>query len=773
MCTSFKLKSHIFRSLKDDQLLVDHLLGVQKIAVETAKYNGINDEEIINVIKIVTLCHDFGKASSYFQDYLEDKYNGELKQHGEISAYFTYYMLPEEWKLIGFICVKRHHGNIDIDKIFFVPSDEENLVKISENIRTNKEELFNIYNRNIDDFFEKMKNGDLIKEVKSSYRKRNSLVKKKSITEQENEFIWLQYIWSLLLTGDKTQLIRGTTFENKNIFNEGLTRKYKDKVRNELIKKSPDIEKTYLFNVRDDIYNTVINSIDDLDLSTQRIFSINVPTGTGKTIAVYGAAFRLSEKIYKEMEIMPNIIYNIPFMSVIDQNYDVLEDIIKSNGLNKYNIPSDLILKHHSMSPIKYIDSEEKEYRNYDARFLMENWQSTIITTTFVQLFNTVFKSGLNGIMHRFHKLSGSIIILDEVQAVPPEYYPIIEDLFRILSDKFNCFIITVTATKPLFLEGRELVTNNKEIFDNMNRIIIENHTKEELRLDDFQSIVQDDIERNNDKSFLIIVNTVKSALKVYEYLKEAIVNNRKILYLSTEIIPTRRLEIIKEIKRGNEKYILVSTQLIEAGVDLDFDIVYRDLAPMDCINQSAGRANRNAINGKGIVKIYRIKNDNDKYFGSYVYSPALLDATLKILEDKTVIQEDELWDINNAYFKKLKQATNNKSLEKYNEYCEQIKALKLQEIRKFELIKENENKIDIIIRYNDEVDGCINIIENTNEYDEQEIINAWRELNKYRISINKNEVIGMYYEIKGSNFMNLNDYDKDKGVIRKNTHCI
>lgn len=193
----------------------------------------------------------------------------------------------------------------------------------------------------------------------------------------------------------------------------------------------------------------------------------------------------------------------------------------------------------------------------------------------------------------------------------------------------------------------------------------------------------------------------------------------------------------------------------------------------MDCINQSAGRANRNAINGKGIVKIYRIKNDNGKYFGAFVYSPALLEATLNILENKIVIEENELWDINNAYFEKLKEATNNKSLEKYNEYCEEIKALKLQEIRKFELIKENENKIDVIIRYNDEVEECINIIENINKYEEQEIINAWRKLNKYRISINRSEIIGMYHEIKGSNFMNLDDYDKNKGVIRKNTHYI
>ena len=178
-----------------------------------------------------------------------------------------------------------------------------------------------------------------------------------------------------------------------------------------------------MFNIREEIYDSAISSINSLDIEKDRKLSINVPTGTGKTISVYGAAFRLSERLIEEKGIVPNIIYNIPFMSVIDQNYDVLEEILTANEVDT---STDLILKHHSMSPIEYTDHEEKEYKNYDARFLVENWQSTVITTTFVQLFNSIFKSGVNSIMHRFNKLAGSIIILDEVQAVPTKYYPII-----------------------------------------------------------------------------------------------------------------------------------------------------------------------------------------------------------------------------------------------------------------------------------------------------------------------------------------------------------
>lgn len=770
MCTSFKLKSHIYEN-KSSQLLVEHLRGVARIAKETSQLNGIDDKEIMNVIEILGLCHDFGKASSYFQKYLEGKYNGDLKKHGEISAYFTYYMLPERWKLIGFICVKRHHGNIDIENnSFFATENEEVLKEISKDIKSNIEELKLIYKCDLEKFFSKMGDGTLIKEVKLAFIKRTSTMKRKTIKEQQQEFMWLQYLWSLLLTGDKTQLITGKTFKNIQGLSERFTLNYKNNIRKSLIERIPGIEKSPLFNIREEIYDSTISSINSLDIEKDRKLSINVPTGTGKTIAVYGAAFRLSERLIEEKGIVPNIIYNIPFMSVIDQNYDVLEEILTANEVD---ISTDLILKYHSMSPIEYKDYEEKEYKNYDARFLVENWQSTVITTTFVQLFNSIFKSGVNSIVHRFHKLAGSIVILDEVQAVPTKYYPIIEDLFNILCDNFNCYIITVTATKPLFLEGKELVINNHIIFKEMNRIIFENNTHIPLYLNEFKEVVLDDIKHNNDKSILIILNTVKSTLDVFDYLKAELGESRKIIYLSTEIIPKVRLEIIKEIKDSKDKYILISTQLIEAGVDLDFDIVYRDIAPMDCINQSSGRANRNGAKGTGIVKLYKLMNNNNKIFAFFVYSNSLLEATLTILKDKRVIEENELWEINNEYFAKVKEVTDNHSLEEYKTYCEYIKNLRLQDIRKFELIEENKNKIDVIIRYNDEVEKYINIIENSKDYCEQDVINGWRGLNKYKIAVNKEVVKDMVYEIKGSNFLNGLDYDKNRGIIRRSSVII
>lgn len=764
MYTSFKLLSHVFDDAnKDDQLLTDHLNGVTEIALMTAKDKGIKDNTVLNVIKTIGMCHDFGKGSTYFQDYIKGKKSSKLKQHGEISAYFTYYMLPEEWKLIGYMCVKRHHGNIDRgDGAFFTCEDKEAMKAIAESLKENKSELEAIYNINLDDFFNKIADESIFYDVEDAcYEKYED---EHSTKDYESEFVWIEYMWSLLLTADKTQLIRGNAYSNMCFFDEKIIKSYVGDLRDKAINKNPDIVNSFIFNVRNNIYDEVINSIDSLDISSERILSINVPTGTGKTLSVYGAAFKLANRVYNEQNIKMNIIYSVPFTSVIDQNFFVLEEVLKSNNIN---ISSDMLLKHHSMTPLNYKDNEEKEFKNYDARFLVENWQSTIITTTFVQLFNTIFKSGINSITQRFNRLAGSIIILDEVQAVPPKYYKIIEDIFRILCEKFNCFIISVTATKPLFLSGSELVEDNEKIFKSLNRINFEVNIDRGITIEEFEDNLESDINNNGDKSFLIILNTVKSTKTVYKYLREKYDGKRKVLYLSTEVLPIIRLEIIKKIKESNEKLILVSTQLVEAGVDIDFDIVYRDIAPIDCINQSAGRANRNGLSKKGIVKLVKLVNDKERLFASSVYASTLIEATENIIKDKHNISESEIFDINNKYYKELARITKGKEQSEYNKYCEYIKNLNFEKIRGFELINKLNNKVDLFVLYDETAKKLFDIIKSDCEY--QELANAWRGLNQYRISVNKDLVDDICEKegqlIKGFMFLDKEYYSYEDGI--------
>jgi CRISPR-associated endonuclease/helicase Cas3 len=345
MCFSFRIRSHVKdgESYENGQLLADHLTGVRDIALATTRMHGVIGE-IEEIIELICMCHDFGKASSYFQRHLKDEYHGDLRRHGEISAYFTYYMLPEKWRLIGFICVKKHHGNLEPDATFFDISNVENLKRIAEDIENNKEELKHIYGKDISEFFE------LIKDSKFLRRPLKDFIKKNNKFTNE-DWIWLQYLWSLLLTGDKTQLIRGKAYINKACLDESIIKRYQEKIKSELVKRNPLIEKTELFRIRNSIYEEIIESINNLNLDKSRILSINVPTGTGKTLGVYGGAFRLAERIINEKPgQLPSVIYNLPFTSVIDQNYEVLENILDESQIEKYD---SFILKHHSLSELK------------------------------------------------------------------------------------------------------------------------------------------------------------------------------------------------------------------------------------------------------------------------------------------------------------------------------------------------------------------------------------------------------------------------------------
>ncbi len=774
---SFNLLSHDKEAFTGcGQKLVDHLRGVYDIAEKTSKSHGIDNEEILEVIRIISYTHDFGKASTYFQNYLVNKVKSQYTRHGEISAYLAFYLLPEKWKLIGFMCVKKHHGNLEPENTFFSTENKDVLYNIALSVKENLSELKMIYSWDIEGFFKALESEKLLNEVKKRYYQPFSF----------EEYIWYLYLWSLLLTGDKTQLIRkGKSYLPEVKLKSKYVENYKSKIRRKLINKYPEIVNSEIFEIRETIFKEISESIDRIDLVKDKRLSITVPTGTGKTLSVYNASIKLLNRIRnenvngrKDNIILPQIIYCLPFTSVIDQNYDVFCDVLKKNYSILYE---DIIIKHHSLSPIKYKSTEEIEYKNYDAIFNIENWQSNIVVTTFIQLLNSVFKPGINGINHRFHRLAGSVIVLDEVQAIPPQYYKMIEKVFDYLCEYFNCYIILVTATKPVLFDTKPLVREHNFKLD---RIQLENYIENTVTLEELCNIVKIDIEANSEKSFLVILNTIKSSQFVYKELKEwnikaSIKEPTEIIYLSTSIIPKERKEIIDIIsKNRNKKYIVISTQLIEAGVDIDFDIVYRDFAPLDCIVQTCGRANRNGLEEKGIVKLFKIKdNETDKYFANYIYNESLLFITDDIIKEHKTINERVFSDLVENYFKQIREEIATENIEaKYEDFIENIKKYRFKEIRNsFNLISKDTEKIDVIILLDDTAMDSYKIISNKNN-DIQEIQNAWRTLNQYRISVDKKKYDKLPTSFRGENESGVCFLDKkyyEKRVGPKDIGCL
>lgn len=579
MSYSYKLKSH------PTQSLYDHITGVRDIALKTHKYHTIKPE-IDDFIEVVCMCHDFGKGTTYFQRYLENDFRGIEKDHGPISAMFTYWMLPDKWKHLGFLIVKKHHGDINN------ASDECRIDEVS---------------------------------------------------------------WD---------------FKNQ-------------------------------------IKDILDNTIDELNQIYDKYLE-------GKNIEAF---------------------------------LNWLEDESNLKSIKK--------------------EFRKKKYNIYDARFCFENWQSKIISTTFVQLLNTIFKIGKNSIVNRFHRLANSVIILDEVQAIDDKYYKIISEFISIMARQYNCYIILVTATMPMLLDTIDLIEDKEKYFRKLNRINIINNSESEITLDEFEDIVLEDILENKDKSFLIVLNTVKSSKNIYKYLKEN--TDRDIIYLSTEIYPKLRLEKINKIKNRNKKYVVVSTQLIEAGVDIDMDIVYRDFSTLDSINQTAGRANRNGVGGKGIVKLYKIV-DNDRRICNYIYPRYLLNATEEVLDGKYIIEEKDIYDCNKEYFLKVKNRLSNDTSD---ELLDLIPKLQFKKFRdKFELIENDEfRRVDIIVNADNITSSIIQQLENDNEIDNIDLKNKFRILRQYTVSVSRkemseiNDIDIIKYSIK---YINKEDYSEKEGIIRQ-----
>lgn len=679
--------------------LKEHLNNVEILGMNRYySYKTIwsKDKDVEETLKWILRTHDYGKATPYFQEYITDTKNEKykkspyksLKAHGEFSALWTYYFVKkivknEKMALIAYMVVKRHHGflqNFEKGNFSILDILDKELLPLWNNEFSYK--YFEIEDEKDDflSFQKELKGLKLSKKIKEMKKNLN-----------EDDFLLCNYLFSLLISSDKGEAIfynKGEEFdkleeikESKVKLDKGLVDKYK-KVK--FGENNGGID-----DIRERAYNEVEKNIMKLDLEKDRILSINLPTGTGKTLAVYNGALKLRERLGNNNK----IIYTLPFTSIIDQNHSILEEILGDG-----NIGSEILIKHHYLSP--------KTYNNegYDiSKYLIESWESEIVVTTFVQLLNSIF-TNMNKQLIKFNTFINSIIILDEVQSIPYKYWKAVRSVLKNMSEKLECYIILVTATMPLLFnedEVVELVPTKKDYFKSLNRIKLDvSLLKKNITMDELKEISYKEIRENYKKNFLFVFNTIKSSLAYYEGVAEEF-SEREIIYLSSNVTPKERLERITRIKK-KKNIIVVSTQMVEAGVDIDLDIVYRDFGPLDSINQVAGRCNRNNIGeGQGGVKIFSLVDDNGKRYYSYVYKEDILrDKTLKALADfDEIIEEKYFYNLSNSYFKYI---NSSKSDDRSDEILDAISGLMYEDID-LKLIDMNYPVENLFIQLDDE----------------------------------------------------------------------
>jgi CRISPR-associated endonuclease/helicase Cas3 len=725
---SFRLKSH------PDKRLVDHLRRVGQLSRKTVtdKSLNIDDKDILtDAAYLIGVTHDLGKATSFFQEYIIEK--DEMKKrslkakenthHGLLSAFFTYAVIKEYLSqsgrkgdladflpILSFLAVKRHHGNLmnAMDEISEVDAEKDKILKVAEEqiASMDKIEVSEILALLFPEGMINLKvniNNIISFILEHSFeeigRKEKRLIRHLNRKIDLYPYFITQFLYSALLDADKTDAGLGGKDLDRLDLPADLVDQYRDR-------KGFTSDRNNINSLRNKIYEDAMVGIRDWNLEN-RILSLNVPTGTGKTLTSLSFALRLRDRLKNERNFTPRIIYALPFLSIIDQNYDVFEDVVTQGGKLE---DSRLLLKHHHLADVDYKIEDNDEYKADESLLLLEGWNAEIIVTTFWQYFHTLF-SNRNKLLRKFNKLANSIIILDEVQAVPHQYWQLIHDATKMLCEKFNSYVIFVTATQPIIFdeaigEIKEITKKKEEYFKGLDRIVLIPRIETALTLEEFKALLEKDLIDNPEKDFLIVLNTISSANNVYHFIKSQELENTEKFYLSTNVIPKERLERIRKIKGSLEKdanessrirKVIVSTQLIEAGVDIDADMVYRDFATMDSINQVAGRCNRNSAKAdKGTVSIFILKDDRKEFY-KYIYDPFLISKTLDILKPiKSSIRESAILELNNKYFKAVKRGMGDEKSKK-NLAC--LSQLSFQDLSKnFKLIEEDYPKVNVFV---------------------------------------------------------------------------
>ncbi|MBK6593887.1 MAG: CRISPR-associated endonuclease Cas3'' [Burkholderiales bacterium] len=340
------------------------------------------------------------------------------------------------------------------------------------------------------------------------------------------------------------------------------------------------------------------------------VYTLTVPTGGGKTLASLRFALH-----HAEQRKLDRIIYVIPFTSIIDQNAQVARAILEPD-----DAPADrgkVVLEHHSS-----ITPEQQTWRE---KILCENWDAPVVYTTMVQFLETLFGAGTRG-ARRMHQLANTVLIFDEVQTLPINCVHVFNNAINFLVEQCNSTVVLCTATQPLLHQvdsgkgaihlaaQHEIMPNVQKHFDDLRRVEVRDCRKPGGWLRDEVAVLAT-IELDRAGSCLVIVNTKDAALGIFELCQPA-VDREALFYLSTNQCSAHRKQELTKIRLRLAQglpTLCVSTQLIEAGVDVDFGAVIRFMAGIDSIAQAAGRCNRNGRPEPGLVHIVNPRPEDER----------------------------------------------------------------------------------------------------------------------------------------------------------------
>ena len=558
------------------ELLRNHLEKVSEMA-------GVFGEQIGST-KTAQLCgklHDFGKYSESFKGVLERKCFHI--DHALGGAAFLYCLLGKRKSSVGYRAaieaINGHHdGLTGYDELgaflenslrFDNPVERNNQKTAALAGQKQYQEASNAFLR---DFPRFLSDGLAIEKVQ----------KMEEIDESIDAMLYTRMLFSCLVDADYTvssekELQKPLRFEAKQCL------KALDKYREELKKNAKG--------------SSIVNDLRDLLFERcgvaarlqEGLFTLTAPTGTGKTLALLNFALQHADKFEKK-----RIILVLPFLALTEQSYDVYSKIIPE------------ILQDHSQSEL---DDRQREFA--------ERWESPFIITTSVKFFQALFAQKPTD-CRKLHNIANSIILFDEAQSLPANLLAATLNAVNALCTRYHCTMVFSTATQPefKFIQGVswkpiEIVPEYPMMYKKLKRTQVEWRMKKRIPLEEIAR------EMEEEENVCVIVNLRRHAVKLFESLKKNHCDREEIFFLTTDLCPKHRSEVIRKIKKRQKAGLpckVISTQCIEAGVDLDFRVLYRALAPLEAIIQAAGRCNRSGKFGTGKVVVFEPEVEGSLY---------------------------------------------------------------------------------------------------------------------------------------------------------------
>ena len=654
------------------RFLEQHLIEVACETQRLLDHPALKEREVLRKLGFLTgLAHDFGKFTTYFQNHLQGRtISPRLSQHSMISACFAAYLvrrhLPahKEAPLLAYLAVHRHHGHLRIpDQTFpHKEKDWDILNKQWQDLTKHRKEIRKTLSRIhpeadegfLDSSFKQIE--DLVQELRYLFRHLDRAVPRKDLhpenlgPEAGRLALRLQLLFSALISADKFAA-SGINRPVRENLEPSLVDAYLEKKKNRL---SP------LGQLRSLLQEEVWDRAEQEKVPG--IFTLTTPTGSGKTLTAFKAALIWRKRLEKLWRIPPRVVYALPFINLIEQTEEVLRNVLGENPRYSH-FPGRFLIAHHHLAEVRHQEEEEKPLS--EALMLVEGWESEVVVTTFVQVFHTVFGFE-NRMLKKFHNLVGGILILDEPQQFPPEYWKALGWILSLLQQELGVTVLVMTATQPRILEkGTELAPRNyvTRFFKKAKRI----KANEILEVENVWGLLEEGV--SDKKSQLIVVNTVRTSLELWSEIRRRF-PEVSCWYLSTNIVPFHRRKRIEEIRKSLEKgpLLVVSTQVVEAGVDLDFDQVFREISPLDAFVQAAGRCNREGKRDMG--RVFRFSLKGSLLRGSRVYGRVALEVARQVWEGEE-IDDPELYERLGNYFSLLlERISQERSLDLWEAYC-------------------------------------------------------------------------------------------------------